>query len=918
MPSRALSAPSILRPPQEHDSHLRGTFGTGTFLTDTSLEELENDRHANSEKSRLAHRISQLSEKAAELSHMTSSLARQTSKARHCQAIKASAALVSFPRSKSAPSSSGRCLHSKERLLQKALFLHKEPDYYDCLPVKPGSLWFRALYQQVSVHDSRVGKKLLSTLDVGLVETLCFVNCKCLLVYSADRGVEVCVSDTAAAEFKRLALTWSHACGGPQGDPVVVLKKRIKGYKNTCEPLNYAELEAALLRVSGEDEIVVFQRFVRGRNEPSLLRIAWRDSLSPYGFRLKSTLNPDQLRCTDKKVHWTVSSDIPGIQATELKSIPTRVTHIIEQLAHFTQMVFGMQLSQLVVDVLQDEDGHYHMCQVKAFTAQPRWLRLLRSNRDAVADAWQDDLRNRSGSSGTGKSSARKSKKVVVPSSSCAMCTCTRPLSQLKKRMTPKMMLETEHHMRKRGVQLFHIARLRTMQLSDPCPVCEACWSLYLAEAELCRAEAKLAKAVGIDLEGQMADESYVPFGGVLSSVRSGRTQADFGGVHKRRDPFRIHDPLLEPSPPQIGQATVSDDGHSRADANIEWPQLLRRGGEALEYREDVGVLPVAKPVPSSVRQWRLMIHLNRLMDLAPEMIGNQKKLTLRVQVPWQQEKPHDYQIPAISSQADIRIHCTAVHFVFTDAISHHPLHQFLSESLLHFSLLGEAAPSSGQDSTQSPATPKLMSGELSLARMLDSNPDGFLAQTWVMMCRQGEGAIQCQLKLTLGLVCDHTVSTEYVALRSYADAFVPCREYFASEALPMTWVASILGEKPSVPGGAAEYGASVEADRRSPTPSQRRRTLSQQRALTRSASIPMQTPPPQQNSTMREPPVLLSVSSSGCFPAETSQRSASPQPRREPEFEAEPDEAADEAMIDEVVDGLNRLSDIARVVHAQ
>merc|ERR1711865_1107186 len=66
------------------------------------------------------------------------------------------------------------------------------------------------------------------------------------------------------------------------------------------------------------------------------------------------------------------------------------------------------------------------------------------------------------------------------------------------------------------------------------------------------------------------------------------------------------------------------------------------------------------------------------------------------------------------------------------------------------------------------------------------------------MFCEEGKS--QCQLKLTLGLVCDHTVAADYVALQSYADAFVPSRPYFGSELLPMTWTASILGDKYRAP----------------------------------------------------------------------------------------------------------------------
>jgi hypothetical protein len=687
----------------------------------------------------------------------------------------------------------------------------------------------------MSTGSSRLTETLLAVLNISLVETLVVVNFEKMLVRQTDCGVTVSIGDEAMAEFMQHAQAWSvdaHGC------PIVVQKNctmdPTSGCENRCVLLDLVELKQAVSRL--DDSCIVFQRFVipRVRGCPSIVRVAWRDSLAPRGFRLKSGVGswtPEQLKgasLDERLARWTVSSWMPGTQATELRSIPSSVLNVLDQTTHFTQTVFGLQLTQVVVDCLQDEQGLFHFSQVKAFTAQPQWLRRMRSIAMPSQEDWQSDLR---GDAAPGVSKKRGStKKSVMPTAICSMCACSQRGSKLGKRMTVKMMLETEHHLRKRGLQLFHVSRVRAINLSDLMPVCDSCWSLYLAETELLRAETRLAKAVGIDVCGGAVDEAYVPFGGVLSSVRSEREQADFGGVHRSRDPFRIHNPLPAPRITQGGSS--SSQGGSVLGKGAEWPSILRRGGEALAF-DDASAPPVSSPVPSAVLQHRMMIHINRLTDMSPELRelmggGNadqplpepspdQGKLVLRMEVPWQPESPRDVQLQALDGHDDLSIHRTAVFFIFNDPASQRPLHSFLSQSMVRFSIL--LSSNEGVSTTHSTSVSslskrnetkhrELITGTVSLERMVESVSEGFLAQTWVMFCRDGKTL--CQLKVTLGLACDHTVPSEYVALKSYADAFVPYQPYISSEVLPTTWMASIMGDKSYIP---ARAGGSQTAD---------------------------------------------------------------------------------------------------------
>jgi len=161
------------------------------------------------------------------------------------------------------------------------------------------------------------------------------------------------------------------------------------------------------------------------------------------------------------------------------------------------------------------------------------------------------------------------------------------------------------------------------------------------------------------------------------------------------------------------------------------------------------------------------------------------------------------------------------VHFVFSDPAATFPLHNFLSEVQPRFSLVWrgrlpkdrqaheDVSSSRSQPtrqlkrpSTLSSTTPRqqeepgikahsLLSGNISLARMLES-PHHFVAESWVKLFSE-DLCRQASLRLTLGLVTDQVVSSDYVVLEPvHEEAWVPAKPYFSSDLLPTTWMAII------------------------------------------------------------------------------------------------------------------------------
>lgn len=433
-----------------------------------------------------------------------------------------------------------KAFSQSKKSLKPALFEHKEDNYYQGMRVTPGMGWFRALCEQVSAHNCRLTRSLLAVLDVAIVDTLFIAESTKVFLRNSGSDLEVSVGDETVAEFAQHVQAWSKNI--PEGCPVVVHKRSDgdtrQGCRNICTPMLLEEFNAALSKLSSEEDCVLFQRFIPPRTQsPSFVRVAWRDSLAPRGYRLKCSSKPVPGLIAGGKAltvlpeaeganGWIVSSEMPGIHATELKSVPTAAFRFADQIAHFTTVVFGVQLSQLVVDCVQDEHGAYLLMQVKSFTAQPQWLRRLRESASLPTEDCTTELRGepKSVASGptvsralrpqsAGESRRHGSSKKAVPTSICTMCTCSQPNTKMYKRMTPKMMLDTDNHLRKRGIQLFHSELVQALPLSDLTPVCDTCWSLYLAETQLMQAEERLAKASSMDMLGADGDEAYGPFG---------------------------------------------------------------------------------------------------------------------------------------------------------------------------------------------------------------------------------------------------------------------------------------------------------------------------------------------------------------------------------------------------------------------
>lgn len=155
--------------------------------------------------------------------------------------------------------------------------------------------------------------------------------------------------------------------------------------------------------------------------------------------------------------------------------------------------------------------------QVKSFTlwqSGPRVnsaLTLVDTRRDAEDNLFDEGLQTRG-------AQRRHHQLSLKHPSICAMCGLKRSKKSLNRVLNHRMMLEAQHHMRKRGVDILFFHQAKRQQLSAELTVCGTCYSLYLAEKELIQLEAELARETGQQIGNEAGKRCFVT--GILDAIQ--------------------------------------------------------------------------------------------------------------------------------------------------------------------------------------------------------------------------------------------------------------------------------------------------------------------------------------------------------------------------------------------------------------
>ncbi|PHJ23368.1 hypothetical protein CSUI_002769, partial [Cystoisospora suis] len=377
---------------------------------------------------------------------------------------------------------------------------------------------------------------------------------------------------------------------GPVFYPAAVMKQ-MHYMKKDCNITKALDLSTFSSVASDSSVERVFQAFVRGkpRSRCQLTRVCWSASRAPSGYTLVNRLTPQDARHLggDLTSQFCVSCDNPTLHGVcktaeeeqRRNADPTETSFDIFPVAgatlaaasqvarsvfHFTQSLFKIWLDTLVVDLVRDAaEGTWYFIQVKSFTVRmlspADALRFSLAGTDGVEDG-EDDSAARARSQHL--DDIRRS---AIPAI-CHMCGLKHPKQNLTKVVNQRMMLETQHHMRKRGLDIFSFPHGGRLQLSCNYPVCSLCYSLYLAEKELIQAELDLAQALQQPLPHK--DPTFFSFLGVLDAIQ-GSTQANDPYLLDLLRSFNNAPPRQ--AAPSNEEGDREDNGHKKINLQLDY-----------------------------------------------------------------------------------------------------------------------------------------------------------------------------------------------------------------------------------------------------------------------------------------------------------------------------------------------------------
>ncbi|OEH76830.1 hypothetical protein cyc_06692 [Cyclospora cayetanensis] len=633
---------------------------------------------------------------------------------------------------------------------------------------------------------------------------------------------------------------------------------------------------SALLADSNSERLI--QVFVHGKRQSrcQLTRVAWRAGNTPIGFTLVNKLTPEEAceanlditgqfcvscdnafpirRSQDRE--YGPQEEVSPAEATKRKVLEfsatfdvfklsgaslTEASRIARKLMLVTQTLFKVWLESLVVDLVKGWNGEWYFLQVKAFTLRQSGPRVdagleVADTRHAIEDEILDESVKIKGAH------LRKQQMPLVQPSVCAMCGLNRSKKALIRMLNHRMMLEAQHHMRKRGVDILFFHQAKRQQLSAESLVCGTCYSLYLAEKELIQLEAELAKETGQLISPDAGKLCFVT--GILEAFQGNFPMKDpdlfellqafdnsCQSADSAKSVAKLHEGLSdEPSAlasdteilvalkrheNDTGKGSHAEGGESDlSPANgAQGPLIAFRGGEAIQSFHPEGQ-PHDIVLPAALHQWRIMLFLDSLHDsLAPSTSDRrQKPYVLQLDLFGHTSA---VVLPIPDERGIVYIRRMLIFYLF----SKNPITAEIFKEEVQLSLhQGDSNRISGGFSSHV-STVRAQSAGTQSSRLCNNAPalqfpskrQGTGQPVAVGSCflgrLAGKRSIKYQtnallfegncgryrLRITLGLHRDMQVPSQYISVVPFRDAFISTTPYCCSCPLPPEWLDCFL-----------------------------------------------------------------------------------------------------------------------------
>ena len=538
----------------------------------------------------------------------------------------------------------------------------------------------------------------------------------------------------------------------------------------------------------------LFQVYIPPRSgKPGVIRMSYAPQEGPSGFYITNYAEPDVvLRESDNytKAFCVSTSDPTPPDSGPMLNLPNTVFHlrgkgaeasgaVAQKLFHFMQFFFKIKLESIVVDLAPGEHGQFFFLGIKSFKVAKSSLRQLSlaiEDGDAPPKSYGISGHDDEGLAGP------RDKRIIVnyPKQTCYMCRRTFKAASLEKELTVRMMLECDHHMKKRGVDLFRIRNVNMKSLSNREKVCNLCWSMYVAEHELLQVEQTVAEVVGIPVKprprigttGIPDEDSSWPFKGVLESVPFPSRIPDPTWISTQwNDLLGLTNSTLVP--PML-----------RQNENPETTYYRHRtaGGQAIVKRDELGSNAPIVALPAFMYEWRLMLLVQSMEDLPPYLVecSHSGILIIRFQI---LHKQFSIEFPPLE-QDRMEFKRMFIYHLFTEIgeIDDFFEHENIEIWLVHKTY---------NEQTDTVDEETVGQGNFHLGR-LDGQLD-YQQPVFILIFNPHFGTTNMQM--TLGLHRSALIPSRYVDLEPYRDGVYKSKvPHFNSRPLPMDWIETVLG----------------------------------------------------------------------------------------------------------------------------
>jgi len=709
----------------------------------------------------------------------------------------------------------------KEKKVPRWTYEHEDQNYYKKCNFSPGFSWFTHLAKSTP----HIADSLLKNCSVNIPDTFIATTTgerMWLTCRQKGPGFKMIREVNDKEAFMKLALSWGDQEKSDK-DRIVAIKKapkRSDQNKNSASSLNSNEFQALF---SSMDDDTMVQRFIPSKNgNAALCRVVWTaDNPSKNnGYYLSS----DEL---------IVSSDQKDYRVFQLKCIPREVTAMVAQIARMTAVFSQIRMEQVVVDLIRDPDGVWWFVQVKAFTVYKDFdlKKVIKPESDMLA--LEDDNSN------AVLAVDPKKKKRGKVWGRCPVCSCDYPTLELSRKMTQKMMLQLEHHLLKRNINLFHVRRVAMDKLTQRFSVCELCWKLYSAERELVKVEKAISEVVCVQPKKKVAN-----LAGLLDQIPfPGRAiPRDDPQCRQPRDELRLFDPSVNPDrsnifgevlaeEPKETSSCGSDVGCTRPTSPAGDKMIMNRSETALALCPvpDKGRLnPIERPngrqlAKSPTAPNALPPKLpGRSLDMISKQPGQIEKKPPRYLGPFRSKSgaalrmPHDLDI-------NIPTQLTQMRFMFyLHEIEHLvemrgkdmemelicPFYEkkpkkivlkshSIEKMFVHYMFSQNQRPKAF---LRNDLIIKIKTEDIEVNGSLDMNnvTEKGTTVTNVLLFNTKDLEIVGQIRISLGFIVDSIINTAYVALTQCYDCYLPIIEYHSCDPLPEQWlICSTHGRAP-------------------------------------------------------------------------------------------------------------------------